>query len=308
MVYDTKYSMPGDTRPGDAPIASYKVVMPGYFQAMGIRLLAGRDVESGDNLTSPGIVVVNNVMARRYWPGEIAIGKRVSFDKDSAGHPIWLTVVGVVHNTIHGDWASPPEEEVYLPFPQQRDYLANPSSHFSYLSIVVRGRRPAQLTPVVRALVRSVDLNVAIAKVQPMTQIIAEETARPRFYLILLCTFGAVALVLAATGIYGVMSYMMAQRTHEIGLRMALGAQPTEVLAQVVGEGMRVAAAGGALGAVGVLATSRAVAALLFGVHTTDPPTLVGVVVVLGIVALLACYVPARRATRADPLRALRSE
>jgi predicted permease len=320
-----------DPRPGDVPIASYKVVMPGYFKTMRIPLIAGREMNASDDLRAPGVVVVNEYLARQYWPGENAIGRRLSFSKDSAGHPVWLTVIGVAHNTIHGDWTSPPEEEAFLAFNQERDYLANPAGHFSYMTLAIRvscgaasvgvaagaggagGTRTAScdaasLTPRIRSAVRSLDPNVPLAEVQTMSSVVEGATARERFYLMLLTAFAAVALVLAAVGIYGVMSYAVTRRTHEIGLRVALGARPAQLLAHVVGEGMTVAAIGGAIGIAGALAISRVMVTLLFGVKATDPLTFLAVAATLGAVALVACYIPARRATKIDPLTALRGD
>lgn len=305
-----------EPRPEDVPVASYKVVMPGYFATMRIPVIAGRDVNATDNLAAPGVVVVNEYLAQRYWPDENAIGKRVSFAKDSTGSRVWLTVVGVVRNTIHGDWTSPPEEEVFLPFAQQQDYLANPSGHFSYMTLAIRAScgaggthcDPARLTPAIRVAVHSLEPNVPLAEVQTMSSLVDGATARERFYLMLLTAFAAVAVALAAVGIYGVMSYAVSRRTHELGLRMALGARPHQLLANVVREGMSVAAVGGAIGVAGALAISRLMAGLLFGVKATDPLTFVAVAATLGAVALVACYIPARRATKIDPLESLRGD
>lgn len=305
-----------EPRPENVPVASYKVVMPGYFATMRIPVLTGRDVNASDNLAAPGVVVVNEYLAQRYWPGENAIGKRVSFAKDSAGGRVWLTVVGVVHNTIHGDWTAPPEEEAFLPFAQQRDYLTNPAGHFSYMTLAIRTScaagaddcDPARLTSAIRAIVRSLDPNVPLAEVQTMRSLVDGATARERFYLMLLAAFAIVAVALAAVGIYGVMSYAVSRRTHELGLRMALGARPRQLLANVVREGMTVAAIGGAIGVAGALAISRVMASLLYGVKATDPLTFIAVAGALGAVALIACYIPARRATQVDPLMALRND
>jgi putative ABC transport system permease protein len=289
--------------------------MPGYFATMRIPVVAGRDVDASDNLAAPGVVVINEYLAHQYWPGESAIGKRVSFAKDSAGSRVWSTVVGVVHNTIHSDWTSPAEEEVFLPFAQQRDYLANPSGHFSYMTLAIRASCTAgatcdatRLVPAIRAGVRSLDPNVPLAEVQTMSSLVEGATARERFYLVLLTAFAGVAVALAAVGIYGVMSYAVSRRTHELGLRMALGARPQQLLANVVREGMTVVAIGGVIGIAGALAISRVMASLLFGVRATDPLTFVAVAATLGAVALVACYIPARRATRVDPLKALRRD
>jgi predicted permease len=312
------FTVDGRTEPrvGEVPSASYKVVMPGYFGTMRTPIVAGRDVSASDNLGAPGVVVVNEYLAHLYWPGESAIGKRISFAKDSTGARVWLAVIGVVHNTIHGDWTAPPEEEVFLPFSQQRDYLANPAGHFSYMTFAIRTScsappaicDPAQLTPAIRAAVRALDPNVPLAEVQTMSSLVERATARERFYLMLLATFAGVAVALAAVGIYGVMSYAVSRRTHELGLRMALGAEPRQLLASVVREGMTVAAIGGAVGIAGALAISRVMASLLFGVKATDPLTFAMVAAALGAVALAACYIPARRETRIDPLETLRAD
>jgi putative ABC transport system permease protein len=302
-----------EPRPDDVPVASYKIMMPGYLATMRIPLIAGRDVSASDHAGAPGVVVVNEYLAKRYWPDESAIGKRISLSKDSTGNRIWLAVVGVVHNTIHSDWTAPPEEEVFLPFAQQRDYVANPSGHFSYMTLAIRTScetscDPVRLMPAIRAAVRSLDPNVPLAEVQTMSSLVEGATARERFYLMLLTVFAGVALALAAVGIYGVMSYAVSRRTHELGLRMALGAHPGVLLVNVVREGMAVAAAGGAVGIAGALAISRVMASLLFGVRATDPLTFVAVAAALGVVALFACYIPARRATKIDPLAALRAD
>ena len=300
--------------PGDFPVASYKVVMPGYFETMRIPIIAGRDVRVSDNLGAPGVVVVNEYLAHQYWPGESAIGKRLSFSKDSSGSPVWSTVVGVVHNTIHGDWTAPAGEEAFFAFAQQRDYLANPSGHFSYMTLAIRTScgapgancDPARFTLAIRAVVRSLDPKVPLAEVQTMSSLVEGATARERFYLMLLTAFASVALALAAIGIYGVMSYAVSRRTHELGLRMALGARPQQLVVNVVREGMIVAAIGGVVGIIGALAISRVMASLLYGVKATDPLTFIGVAAALGVVALVACYIPAHRATQIEPLTALR--
>ncbi len=304
-----------EPKPRDLPSASYKVVMPGYFETMRIPLIAGRDVNADDRLGAPPVVLVNEFTAKRYWPGENPLGKRISFGVDSAGTRTWATVIGVVHNTIHGDWTAPADEEAFLPFAQQRNFLANPAGHYAYMSFAVRAACPlanancdaARFVPAIRAAARELDPNVPLSEVQTMSSIVNGATARERFYLMLLTAFAAVAIALAAVGIYGVMSYAVSRRTHELGLRMALGAKPSQLLMSVVRDGMTIAAIGGAVGIVGALAISRLMATLLFGVKATDPLTFIAVATTLGIVALVACYIPARRATKIDPLEALRA-
>jgi putative ABC transport system permease protein len=198
---------------------------------------------------------------------------------------------------------------MYLAYLQTRRYLESPSSVYSYLTLVVKtSGDPAALTPAVRRLVTSMDGGAPVSSVQAMEDVVADSTATSRFYLLLLGAFAAVAVLLAAVGVYGVMSYSVSRRTNEIGIRLALGAKPADVRRMVVGQGMTVALAGAAAGLVGALALTRLMSGLLYGVGASDPATYVAVGLVLGAVALAASYVPARRATRIDPLRALRCE
>jgi putative ABC transport system permease protein len=295
-------------RPGETPNAAYRVVFPGYFRTMGIPVLRGRDIAESDDLRAPGVVVVNEWLARRYWPNENPIGKRITLDdpKESAS---WLTVVGVVKDAVRKNWAAAPEEEIYLPYLQNRYYLENPGAHVAYLTLVVRSSAdPAAMAPAIRDVVWSFDRNLPVSEVQTMERVVADSTAEPRFNLLLLAAFAAVAVILAAVGIYGVMSYSVSRRTHEIGIRIALGAERADVVRLVVGQGMLVALAGAGAGMAGALALTRLMASLLYGVRTTDPPTYLAVAFLLGGVALAASYLPARRATRIDPLTALRYE
>jgi predicted permease len=295
-------------RPGEELVATYRVVFPGYFRTMRIPILRGRDVADADNLRAPGVVVINDYLARRYWPGEDPIGKRITFD-DPAENPSWLTVVGVVKNTARSSWVSPPEEEVFLPYLQNRAYLDTPSPPFAYLTLVARtSRDPAALAPAIRGAIHSLDKNIPLSEIQTMDQVVAEATGESRFYVVLLGAFAIVALVLAGVGIYGVMSYSVSRRTHEIGVRMALGAQGRDVLKLMVFQGIVQALAGVAVGLAGALALSRLIAGLLYGTRPNDPATFAAVVLVLGGVAVAASYFPARRATKIDPIVALRYE
>jgi predicted permease len=295
-------------RPGEEPVAIYRVVFPDYFRTMRIPILRGRDVTDADNLRTPGVVVINDYTARRYWPGEDAIGKRITFD-DPARNPSWLTIVGVAKNTVRGNWASPPAEEVFLSYLQNRDYLNAPSSPFAYLTLVVRtDRDPAALAPDIRQAIHLLDRNIPLSDVQTMDHVVAEATGQSRFYLILLGAFATAALLLAGLGIYGVMSYSVSRRTQEIGIRMALGAQRRDVLKLVVFQGIIHALAGVAAGLAGAMALSRLMTGLLYGTKPNDPATFVAVVLVLSGVAVAASYIPARRATKVDPIVALRYE
>jgi putative ABC transport system permease protein len=297
-------------KPGDSPVATYRVAFPGYFQTMRIPLLRGRDVASTDRLDAPAVVVINKFMANAYWRSEDVIGKRITLDDST-----WVTVVGVAKNTVRDQWAAPPQAEMFLPYAQQTSFLTNRSSPFAYLTLVARGacsaaggcNTAALATPIVRA-VREIDRNVPIAEIQTMTSVVEQATAESRFYLVLLAAFAAIAVTLAAVGIYGVMSYSVSRRTHEIGIRIALGAEPSTVLRFVVRQGMTLALAGAGVGVVAAFALTRLMGRLLYGVGPTDPMTFGLVTGVLCVVAFIASYLPAHRATRVDPLMALRSD
>ena len=292
----------------EAPVAAYRVVLPGYFQTMNLPVLSGRDISDQDTLKSPGVVVINDCLARHHWPGQDAIGKRITLD-DLAGHPAWLTVVGVVKNAVRGEWTEPAEDEIYLPFLQNHDYLENPAAQYGYLTLVARADGdPAALTPSIRGIIASLDKTVALSEVQTMDQVVDAATAEPRFYVLLLGTLAAVALVLAAAGIYGVISYSVSRRTQEIGIRMALGATASDVIQLVVRQGVMSAMAGVITGLVSALALTRLMSRLLYGVQPSDPLTFVSVALLLCAMAALACYFPARRAAKVDPMVALRYE
>ena len=272
--------------PGESPSAAYRVVLPGYFATMGIRVLRGRDVAETDTLDSPGVVVINEALARRWWPGEDAIGKRITFD-DLDKSPSWLTVIGISKNAVRGTWAAAPESEIYLPYLQHRRYLERATSNYAYLTIVLRGNGdPSALAPAVRRAVWSVDPNVTISQVLTMSDVVGMALAAPRFYFLLLSVFATVALLLSGIGIYGVMSYSVSRRTHEIGLRMALGAEQGNVLRLVVRQGMTVAAAGAVAGLIGAFLLTRLMRSLLYGVGATDPLTFLAVSFLLIAVAL----------------------
>ena len=235
-------------------------------------------------------------MSRHFWPGQDAIGKRFHL----FGDPQLLEVVGVVGNTIIGQIGEDPQPLVYLPITQ--DY-----SPQATLQVRTSGD-PAPAIAGVRGQIQSLDHNLAITNVQTIDEILDQALWGPRIAAVLLTLFGALALVLAGIGVYGVLSYSVNQQTREIGVRMALGATPAEVLRWVVGQGFRLAAVGIVIGVIAGLALLQFVASLLFGISTHDPLTFGAVAVVLGAVALLACYLPARRATRVSPVVALRYE
>ncbi|AHG93761.1 permease (plasmid) [Gemmatirosa kalamazoonensis] len=292
----------------EAPTATFRVILPGYLRAMGIRVREGRDVAATDRVGATEVVVVNEALARRLWPGESALGKRLTLDGPE-DHPPTRTVVGVVRDVVRGEWTEGPQPEAYVPFLQSESYLERPSGAFSAMSIVVKtDGDPARLAPALRAAVASVDRDLPVSEVQTMERIVADATARPRFVLVLLGAFAAVAALLAAVGLYGVTSYAVSRRVREIGVRVALGAARGRVVRLVLGEALGLVALGIALGTLGALAAARLMAGLLFGVGAADPLTFVGVPVLLSIVALAAALGPTRRATAVAPTVALRAE
>jgi putative ABC transport system permease protein len=300
-------------RPGESPSAVYRMVTPGYFDAMRLPLVRGRDISDADTVTVPGVVIVNERAASEYWPGEDPIGKRISFDDDKVNPPTWVTVVGIAKDAKQGDWTAAPYPEVYLAAFQNHDFLGDSGSdvagHVSYVTLVARtAGDPSAVAPAMKEAAWSFDRNLAISQVVTMDGVVTEANAQPRFEMLLLTIFAAVALVLSAVGIYGVISYSASRRTHEIGVRMSLGATRWDVLFLVVRQGMWLALVGSVTGIAGALLLSRLMAKLLFGVKPTDPGTFLAVATGLAFVAMLACYIPARRAMRTDPMAALRYE
>jgi putative ABC transport system permease protein len=297
--------------PGQDIEVAYRVSRPDYFRTMGILLRAGRDFTERDTPSAPAVVILNETLARRYWPSEDPVGKRVTLDdpRNRSQAPQWLTVVGVVRDVKQDSWKDAPANEIYLPFQQSDVFLAGTARQFTSMTIVVRSTAaPQGLAAAVQATVKALDRNVPVSNVVTMDQVISDTLWQPRFNLQLIGLFAGLALVLAAIGLYGVMSYSVAQRMHEVGLRMALGAQRGDVIKLVVRQGMTLAVIGLAAGLVGAFALTRLLANLLFGVTPTDTVTFVSVSGVLLVVALVACLIPAHRATRVDPLVALHYE
>jgi predicted permease len=291
--------------------ATYRVCRPAYFQAMGVQLRAGREFTDRDTPDAPGVVIINETLAKRYWPSEDAIGKRLTFDnpRDQAQPVRWLTVVGVVRDLKQGSWTAAPENEIYLPFQQDPGFYAGTAGHLTSMTLVVRTSvAPQTLATAVRETVSALDRNLPVSSIVSMEQVVSDTLWQPRFNLQLIGLFAALALVLAAVGLYGVMSYSVTQRTHEVGLRMALGASRRDVIKLMVGQGMKLALTGIGLGLLAALALTRLMTTLLFGVNATDPLTFGGIALLLSLVALVACWIPARRATTVDPMIALRCE
>jgi putative ABC transport system permease protein len=295
--------------PGESPTGVYRIVMPGYFETMRLPVLRGRGIAATDDAGAPGVVLINEKAARTYWPSENPLGKHIAFDDDKAATPTWLTVIGIVRDAKQENWAAAPYPEVYLAALQNGGFLGELESHASYITLVVRTEgNPAPFSRTVKNTVWSFDHNLAISEVLTMDDVVAEANAQPRFEMALLGVFAGVALILAAVGIYGVMSYSVARRTHEIGIRISLGASRTDVLRLVVRQGLALALTGTAAGVVGALLLSRLMTKLLYEVLPTDPLTFAGVALLLTLVALAASYIPARRAMRVDPIVALRYE
>jgi predicted permease len=283
----------------DRPSVGVRVVTPGYFQTMSIPILKGRAFTEQDRDNSPNVILVNEALASRFWPNQDAIGKRLDFEEDS-GKQVWREIVGVVGNVKHKALATEVMPEAYFPYKQDPE---------NFMGLVVRtASDPMSMIPAIRNQVLSIDKDQPVSDIMTMEQRLAKSVAASRFVMLLLGSFSVLALGLAAVGIYGVMSYLVTQRTQEIGVRMALGAQKRDVLKLVVRRGMVLAIIGTALGLVASLALTRLMRSLLFEVTPTDWLTFVITSVVLLTVALLACYIPARRATKVDPLVALRYE
>jgi putative ABC transport system permease protein len=283
--------------PGEAqPVAWYNQVSASYFKAMGIRLLAGRVFDERDHERAPPVVVISETTARQHFPGENPVGRRVG----AGGGSDLREIVGVVADVKHFGLDSDPRPTLYLP------HLQVPAGR---MAVVVRtAGEPLEVVPKLRGIVTSLDRNLAIADIRPMESLISDSIALPRFTLLLFGFFSGVALTLAAVGLYGVMSYSVAQRTHEIGIRMALGARREEVLRMVVAQGVILTSLGLVLGLAGALGITRLASSLLFEVSPTDPLTFALISIVLAAVALFACYLPARRAVKVDPVVALRCE
>jgi len=298
----TSFRKPSQPDLADGPSAGMRVVTPDYFKTMRIPLVAGRLFDAHDSETSPEVVLINQRTARRYFPDEdpigqqIRVGVRLARDARSDNK----TIVGVVGDVKYGslDAATPPE--VYLPYAQQA---------VDEFTIAVRtAGDPLTLAPALRRNVAAIDRELPMADIAPMTAVIGASVAERRFTMLLLTAFAVVAVALAAIGIYGVLAYVVGQRTQEIGVRLAIGATPANVVTLFVREGAALTLAGVVCGLAGALALTRALSTLLFGVTTTDPATFAAVAGALALVALVASYVPARRAARVDPMTALRND
>jgi putative ABC transport system permease protein len=285
--------------PDDEPRALVQAVTPGYFRTMGIRLLSGRDFGRGDHEEAPRVAAVSASAAAAYWPGESPLGRKVRLHVGvSAREAGEREIVGVVSDVRHDELGEAGRPTVYVPQAQ----------YFNYeMSLVVQaGEETAPLLPLARGVLREIDPDVALADIRTVENIVSEASGAPRFRALLLGAFAVLALCLAALGLYGVVAFAVGRRTREIGVRMALGAQPGDVLRLVVVQGMMPVVAGLVLGTGLAAALARAMSSLLYGVTPADGPTFACVLLLLFLVGLGACYLPARRATRVDPVSALR--
>lgn len=283
--------------PSDLPSTNYYAVTPEYFRAMGIRLVRGRVFSAQDDAKAPRVAIINETMARQHFPNEDPIGKRINITN---GPDAWREIIGIVGDIKQYGVDKATSNQAYEPFAQVP---------FSSLNVVIRtSGQPAALLGAIRPTVYAVDKDQPIGTIRPLEEIVADSIARQRFAMTLLTVFSLVALVIAAVGIYGVMAYSVVQRTGEFGIRMALGAQQRDVLRLVLAQGGKLVGLGLLIGLAATLAASRAMGSMLFNTSAQDPLTLGGITLLLGAVALVACLLPASRATKVNPIEALRAE
>jgi putative ABC transport system permease protein len=288
--------------PGEVKFVDFRSITPGYFATMGIPFIQGRDLSWSDTSDAPNAIVVSEATARTFWPGRSPLGRRIKLGSADNQTIPWLTVVGVVSNVHQLDLVRQPRPAIYLAASQDS------GTNDTVRDWIVRGGGdPAALATAVRTAVSEVDPTLPITRVQTMDHVRSGALAREQFVLLLVGLFAAVAIVLAAVGLYGVTAFTVAQRTRELGIRLALGATPFEVVRLVLAFGGRLVAVGIAIGTAGSLVLAQLMRTMIFGISERDPMTFAGVVMLLVLVLLAACYLPARRAMRVDPVIALRT-
>ena len=289
-----------DPPPDQQPDVIYRAIGPGYFATMGIPIVRGRDFTDQDNGDSKDVVIISEKTAQQFWPGQDPIGKRLKPGLSTSSSP-WREVIGIVKDVRQNDFVASPKRQMYFTYRQLKSIAAN--------AVVIRtSTEPMSLAVPVRNAIWSVDKDQTVADIDTMDHIVAQAVARQRFSMLLLGLFAALALLLASIGIYGVMSYSVAQRTREIGIRIALGARRADVLQMTVMQALKLVGAGMLIGLVAAFLLTRVLASLLFGISATDPITFIGISVVLLAVGILASYIPALRATKVDPIIALRAQ
>lgn len=304
--YQAPFSVEG--RPfdpnGAPPLADFRVVSPGYFSTMNIPIIQGRDISEQDKDGTPGVAIISQRNAQVFFPNEDPIGKRIKMGAPMSPRP-WLTIIGIVGSVKQEGLNIEPRSEIYM------SYLQDPGRDlFSVMTLAVRSKSAATtaLVPALRNAVASVDKDTPLFNVNTMEEMVANSISREKFSAFLMTILAISALILASVGIYGVMSYLVTQRTHEIGMRMALGAHPVDILKLIVGRGMILVLLGLGIGVVAALALTRLMVSLLYGVTASDPVTIAGAAVLLAAVAFVANIIPAMRAMKVDPLVALRQE
>jgi putative ABC transport system permease protein len=290
-----------DPAPGHALIPNVRIISKDYAPALGMKLIEGRLFEQGDGFGKPFVALINQTLARNYWPGENPVGKRFKTGGYSGKSP-WITVAGIVGDIHQAGLDIPARAEMYFPYQQQDDGF-DPE----FLAVRTSGD-PMALAEIVRQQIWSVDKEQPVAGVMPLEDLVDENLSSRRMQASLLGGFAGLALLLVTLGIYAVLSFAVTQRTQEIGVRVALGAQPRDVLRMIFSQGFKLFLIGAAIGLAAAFALSRALVHLLYGVSAYDPASFAMVTILLAVVALVACYIPARRATRVDPLVALRYE
>jgi predicted permease len=290
-------------RPDDSkytPVAEFAAVSPNYFGLLKTPLITGRVFADSDQPSSQRVAIIDQTLANRYWSGQDPLGQHISFNGPPNPQNPWVTVVGVVGDVKSDSFEAPLAPHIYLPVFQGPPYAS--------VLFLKTNSNPGALSDQIRGEVQSVDSNLPLFSVRTMDEVIARSMAERRFALEILAIFAGVALLLAAIGIYGVMSYAFSRRIHELGIRIALGAQRADILRMALSEGMRLVMFGLIAGIIGAAILTRFLRSLLFDVTATDPLVFISIATLLAAVALLACYIPARRATRVDPLVALREE
>ncbi len=285
---------------GNPSVAGWQMVGANYFQTLGIPLVQGRDLTLKDMAeAAPAVAVINETMAHRYWPNENPLGRRITVGLPRADNP-WATIIGIAKDLPHRAIDSLPEPDWYLSRP--------PGSQHHQILFVRTAVNPSQLAAPIRDVVAAIDRDQPVTNIKTMSHVVADTVAPRKFNMLLFGLFAVIAMLLAALGIYGVMAYSVAERTQEIGIRMALGAQKSDVLGQIIRNGVMLTLIGVAIGLALALALTHLMTTLLFGIAPNDVTTFAVVSAFLVLIALLACYIPARRATKVDPLVALRYE